>query len=452
MPIKSEGKTTDDIIMNCIDDATYDTVRKYFDAMGSAGVFDGGTITDSGAGQIDVASAKGVIRTTNSEIGELVAFDIVAQTDISLTDEVMNYVYIDYNAGTPIYAVTTVYEDINLNDKLIVGRVYRIGTTLYISNVGQDIQNATLRDLYRLQTLRRLEWASGSTLSFTAATRQPTVSAGVFFSNYAKITTAAFNASGADRFTYWYRNGSGGWTAVLSQQNIDNQNWDDGTGTLNDLTNGDYGAHWVYQLTDGAIHIQYGQANYTTAANARNAIVPSSQPPVVVGMGILIGRLLIQKNATVIFESSSAFMTTFTGTATTLHNDLALIQGGTAAEYYHLTSADYNVRNLPVVEVTGTTQQAVIRTRYVANNAGLVTITLPTTAAIGDFVEIEGYGAGGWQLAQNASQLIKFQSATSTTGVTGYVSGAQYDSVRVRCVIANTTWLVVSAVGELTVI
>jgi len=43
--------------------------------------------------------------------------------------------------------------------------------------------------------------ASGSTLSFTAATLQPTVSAGQYFSNYDSIVTAAFSASGADRFT-----------------------------------------------------------------------------------------------------------------------------------------------------------------------------------------------------------------------------------------------------------
>ena len=189
--------------------------------------------------------------------------------------------------------------------------------------------------MYRIQYTRRLEWGSGAALGFVAATRQPTVGAGVYFSNYSKVTTAAFDASGTDRFTYWYRNGSGGWTQVTSQQNIDNANYDSGTGTLTALGTGNYGVYWVYQLTDGTIHIQYGQDSYSTLANARNSTVPSSQPPVVVGMGILLGRLIIQKNATTIYEVSSAFSYTFTGIATTNHNDLANILGGGT---YHLSA------------------------------------------------------------------------------------------------------------------
>jgi len=340
MPRKIHGQNTKDIILTGVGDPTYKKLDKFLDAYGSAGIFEGGTISDSGSGQIDVSAAMGVIRTTDSEVGELIAFDIDTITNVSLTDNSMNYIYIDYNSGTPIYAVTTNYDSINLHSQIIIGRVYRLGTSLFISNVGQDIQDTILRDLVRIQTARRLEWASGSILSFVTATRQPIVSAGVFFSNYDKINMAAFNASGTDRFTTWYRNGSGGWSYVTAQQNIDNANYDNNSGTLQALGVGDYGVHWIYQLTDGSIHAQYGQNTYSSIANARNSTVPASQPPPVIGLGILIGRLIIARNATTIYEASSAFSTTFTGTSTTNHNDLANIQGGTSGEYYHLTSAE----------------------------------------------------------------------------------------------------------------
>ena len=45
---------------------------------------------------------------------------------------------------------------------------------------------------------------------------------------------------------------------------------------------------------------------------------------------------------------------------------------------------------------------------YIANNAGLVTLTLPDTAALGDEVLVQGKGAGGWLIAQNASETIYF--------------------------------------------
>ncbi|MFA5306103.1 MAG: hypothetical protein WC365_01500 [Candidatus Babeliales bacterium] len=339
MPAKIEGRSTKDIGIDCIGRPTYDNLDKFLDATNSAGFFEGGTITDSGSGQIDIASAKGVIRTTNSGVGNLVAFDIDATTNVSLTDNSMNYIYVDYNSGSPIWAVTTTYTDINLQSKIIVGRVYRLGNVLFIGNFGQDIQDSVLRDLYRLQTLRRLEWASGAMLSFTTATRQPTVTEGMFFANYEKIITAAFNASGADRFVAWYRNGSGGWLYVTALQDIDNTYWDDGTGTLNDLTTGDYGVHWFFILSDGSIHSVYGQANYGTLANARAATFPTTIPPALQGLGIFIGRIIIKKSATVCTEASSAFDYTFSGTTTVNHNELGGLQGGTVAEYYHATSA-----------------------------------------------------------------------------------------------------------------
>jgi len=103
--------------------------------------------------------------------------------------------------------------------------------------------------------------------------------------------------------------------------------------------------------------------------------------------------------------------------------------------------------------VSGTTQQAAVNNGYIPLNAALTTITLPATAAVGDVVAISGHGAGKWKLAQNASQLIHFLSLTSTTGTGGYISAtSQYDCIIVRCVEANTTWVVENAVGNLDVI
>jgi hypothetical protein len=84
-------------------------------------------------------------------------------------------------------------------------------------------------------------------------------------------------------------------------------------------------------------------------------------------------------------------------------------------------------------------------TGYTINNgASLVTLTLPATANIGDYVEINGFSAGGWLIAQAAGQLIHIGNQVTTTGVSGSLASAnQYDCVRLRCVVANTTWTVV---------
>lgn len=107
---------------------------------------------------------------------------------------------------------------------------------------------------------------------------------------------------------------------------------------------------------------------------------------------------------------------------------------------------------LPIVVVTGTTQAAAINTSYVANNAGLVTVTLPSTAVIGSVINIGGLGAGGWALAQNAAQLIHFGSAVTTTGTGGSIASQNaFDNITIQCVVANTTWLVIASQGNMTV-
>lgn len=91
--------------------------------------------------------------------------------------------------------------------------------------------------------------------------------------------------------------------------------------------------------------------------------------------------------------------------------------------------------------VTGTSQAMVADGGYVANNAGLVTLTLPATAAFGTILYIQGFGAGGWTIAQNAGQQVFIGSLGTTIGVGGSASSTnQYDSVTLLCVTADTTW------------
>jgi hypothetical protein len=103
-------------------------------------------------------------------------------------------------------------------------------------------------------------------------------------------------------------------------------------------------------------------------------------------------------------------------------------------------------------EVTGTSQALAVNNGYIANNAGLVTLTLPTTAALGDTIYILGKGAGLWKVAQNASQFINIVSTSTTTGVTGALTATeQYDCITVRCTTANNGWIAANIVGNLTV-
>ncbi len=107
---------------------------------------------------------------------------------------------------------------------------------------------------------------------------------------------------------------------------------------------------------------------------------------------------------------------------------------------------------MPEVIVTGTTQTMAKNIYYVANNAGTCTMTLPATAAVGDETMIGGLGAGGWILAQGAGQSVNFGNKTTTVGAGGSIASLhRYDNLHIKCVVANTTWNVIAAQGNMIV-
>jgi len=87
---------------------------------------------------------------------------------------------------------------------------------------------------------------------------------------------------------------------------------------------------------------------------------------------------------------------------------------------------------------------------YVVNNAGLVTLNVPATAAVGSVFAVVGQGAGGWLIQMNTGQIANLGSSpTSSAG--SLASTNRYDSLELVCTVANTTFVVRSVVGNITV-
>lgn len=103
-------------------------------------------------------------------------------------------------------------------------------------------------------------------------------------------------------------------------------------------------------------------------------------------------------------------------------------------------------------DVTGTTQTMASSVGYFANNASAVAFTLPTTAAKFEFVEIVGI-QGSWNVIQAAGQSIVFGNVTTTVGVGGSLASTNaHDCIRLQCIVANTTWQIVTAIGNITIV
>lgn len=111
------------------------------------------------------------------------------------------------------------------------------------------------------------------------------------------------------------------------------------------------------------------------------------------------------------------------------------------------------LNSFTINDVTTTSDNLTVNSIAITNNGALVTLTLPTTAAIGKRILIRGLGAGGWKIAQNASQIIHLGSSATTTGAGGSLASTnRYDCVELTCVVANTEFVCSGVQGILTVV
>lgn len=115
-----------------------------------------------------------------------------------------------------------------------------------------------------------------------------------------------------------------------------------------------------------------------------------------------------------------------------------------------ITIASTGVGSMVWTDVSGTTQAAVVNTGYIISNASQTTVTLPATAAEGSVFGVAGKGAAGWILQMNTGQTCHFGNL-ATTSAGSLTSSNQWDTVQILCVTANTTFVVLSAQGNLTV-
>jgi hypothetical protein len=90
---------------------------------------------------------------------------------------------------------------------------------------------------------------------------------------------------------------------------------------------------------------------------------------------------------------------------------------------------------------------------FVVSPGGAVVLTLPATSVQGDVIQVALDGATSFRIAQGAGQSIVYGNQTTTPGVGGSLTSTQQgDSIRLVCRIPNLRYVVVSSMGNLTVV
>jgi len=98
-------------------------------------------------------------------------------------------------------------------------------------------------------------------------------------------------------------------------------------------------------------------------------------------------------------------------------------------------------------------QTAAINNAYICNKAGTLTLTLPTTAAVGSIIGVMNMNTatGAKILSANPGQI--YLGTSAATANTGYFQSINLgDSMFLVCVVADTTWRAYSVTGNWTVV
>lgn len=133
----------------------------------------------------------------------------------------------------------------------------------------------------------------------------------------------------------------------------------------------------------------------------------------------------------------------------------SVLAPGTNGQYLKSTGTSISWANIQTEPVWSGVSSA---TTIVSNNSyfvtsGSVTFTLPATSAVGDLVNISVGRGIGFTIAQLALQSIQFGSVSTTVGTGGSLtSTAIGDTVQMVCIVANTTWLIIGSIGNITVV
>jgi hypothetical protein len=95
-----------------------------------------------------------------------------------------------------------------------------------------------------------------------------------------------------------------------------------------------------------------------------------------------------------------------------------------------------------------------VNTGYFCVSPGAaLSLLLPPTSIQGDVISIALDGATSFSITQGAGQSILYGNRASTSGVMGSVTSTQQgDSCTLVCRVPNLRWVVVSSMGNLTVV
>ena len=275
-------------------------------------------ITDNYNGTITVGSCVCMLYSTIDFTGNINNYTISGST-LTPTNQVSSTLCVNYNNGLPIYTIEN-QGTVNWSNTTAISTIYRDNNILSFldwNSLGNGLPDKTHLRFLKTQ---RFAWESGLSIS-ESNERIINIDSGKAWNGVVR-TSLSFSSSSINNCTLWYHSG-GTWTTTgVTQYN--NLYYDNGA-NLNEVADTHYVVNWVYrQLSsvDNEIIILLNSSDCVTESEAK-----SSQPPTVPifisTICFLIGKIIVQKNASASTSIESAFSSVFVSTPVTNHSSLS---------------------------------------------------------------------------------------------------------------------------------
>lgn len=285
-----------------------------FTVLEAAGVHIGCVVTENGDGTVSVTSGEALLRSSNSAVAPLTACAIPAANNITMVDQATNYIYADYNAGSPVIANSTVAADVNDRDKVLIAVVSRANLDVAVLQIagGELEYNRNLN--HKMRHTEGFKRAAGGKLTSPAPLKLK-IEAGEFYYGINEFLSAAVDTSLTGTFEQFYY-GAAGWAAdpaVGADQTVNSTQYNQWGVGLTAMTASWFRTDWVYlklSTNKTGLYTIMGQAQHSSEAEAKNDVPPTDVPVELQALGVLVGRIIVQQGAANIVRVESTFNNT----------------------------------------------------------------------------------------------------------------------------------------------
>lgn len=303
-------------------------------------------ITENPDGTIDISDFAANIYNNVNQIGKPRRFNIDGVDNQVLSNNLPNFISIDYNGGDPILRFDN-SDPSNESNILLIAQRYREGTILHGYDLNTEGEGLADKINRRLKDQSYFTRTSGLLLD-ELPTRIITSSEGKVYIGSSPISLVATNSSTGTLDFYahvagiYTKNPNGVRTQYVNDQ------YDNGT-NLQTLLASKFVANYIFRDVDADDHIlMIIGGSHNSLQEAVDELVPGNLPSIIVNNSIYLGKIIVQQSQNTAASILSVFTNELGGSSpTTEHDYLNGIKfAGTGITYGHINDDGQSIAGI----------------------------------------------------------------------------------------------------------